>query len=195
MAVCASEAYVGAVRNRLKGYFDFEEVPWELPANFGTWAHCTMTDEKYFLTRKMSLYTVNSHQFVGLGVFETVTSEALASVFEAAKRLVVRLGPSPSSMSTDYTFALISERAVETSRIRSELRRMRKNQGFAFGMRGWADIGLVVVDLENETVLTNPFARAQLASVLWSFDGKPVAPAKKSILSKIPLFRCSCTGG
>ena len=123
-----SDTYVKAVSARLKGYFNFEDVPEELEPAFCVWAHCTITDEKYFMTRKMNLYTVNSHQYMGLGIFDCVTPEELETYFAKLIEVVTRFGASESTMSTDYTIALISKSAVDKTAIQNTLKHLRKNQ-------------------------------------------------------------------
>ena len=65
--------YLEKVRARLRGFFDFEPVPAEFEGLLGSWAHFGPTDETYFLSRKMNLYTVNAHRFIGIDVRESVT--------------------------------------------------------------------------------------------------------------------------
>ena len=185
--------YLEKVRARLRGFFDFEPVPAEFEGLLGSWAHFVQTDEKYFLSRKMNLYTVNAHRFIGIDVRESVTPEDLDRVFAALRSWARKQGPGEQTMSTEYTAALISRRAV-SEETAAHLGRLRCQVGFAMGLKGWADVGLVVADLENERVYSNPFGKEQLQTTLWSFNDKPVIPPSNSWISKIRLIRCGCTG-
>lgn len=189
----AEHPYLQKIRARLRGFFDFEPVPDPLAGVVQSWAHFVQTDEKYFLSRKMNLYTVNAHRFVGVGLYRAVTPETVERAFADLKNWARRQGPAEQTMSIEYTAALVSEEPVAPEAVEL-LTRMKSQIGFALGLKGWADIAIIVVDLANERVWANPYGRAQLQTVLWSFDDKPVVPAKKSWISKIPVFRCSCTG-
>ena len=190
-----AETYVENVCKRLSAYFDFETVPCEFADTFQHWARFTQTDEKYFMTQKMNLYTVHTHRYVGLGTFDQVGVADIEKAFESLKRHMQERGSSPSTMSIDYTVALISRTAVQTQAVRECLARMKCHMGFAWGLKGWADAGIVVVDLQERTVLTNRFAEKQLQTVLWSFDNKPIVPPSRSIFSRFGLIRCGCCTG
>ncbi len=187
--------YVESVCNRLSAYFDFEKVPNEFADMFQHWARFSQTDEKYFMTQKMNLYTVHTHRYVGLGCFDQVGVADIEKAFEALTRHMKERGSSPSTMSTDYTVALISRNAVQAQAVRDCLQRMKCHMGFAWGFKGWADAGVVVVDLQKRTVYANRFAEKQLQTVLWSFDDKPIVPPSRSIFARFGLIRCGCCTG
>lgn len=190
-----AETYIDSVRRRLSAYFDFEQVPCVFADAFQHWARFSQTDEKYFMTQKMNLYTVHTHRYVGLGCFDRVEIADIEKAFESLKRHMHERGSSPSTMSTDYTVALISRNAVEARAVRDCLSRMKCHMGFAWGFKGWADAGIVVVDLQERTVYANRFAEKQLQTVLWSFDDKPIVPPSRSIFARFGLIRCGCCTG
>lgn len=196
MAAQHTMDYVEKIKERLTAYFDFETVPTLLKDKASVFAHFVQTDEKYFLSRRMNLYTVNAHQYVAMGTFETVTSEDLQSVFSSMQALIEQTGGVENTMSTDYTFALVSERPIDSASVQAVLDAMSYHKSFAFGWRGWADLALIVVDVTNQQVLTNHYGRKQLETVLWSFNGEPLIRPRRSLLSRLPLFKCGgCCGG
>ena len=190
-----AETYVETVRRRLSAYFDFEEVPGEFADALQLWARFSLTDEKYFMNQKMNLYTVHTHRYVGVGCFDCVDVERIRTVFETLKHYVKERGSSPNTMSIDYTVALISRTTVQAQAVRECLARLKCHTGFAWGFKGWADVGVVVVDLQTQSVLANRFAQKQLQTVLWSFDDKPIVPPSRSVFARLGLIRCGCCTG
>ena len=185
--------YPDRVKARLRGFFDFDPVPPAFEGLVSSWAHFVQTDEKYFMSRKMNLYTVNAHRYIGLDERDAVTREDLDRVFEALKAYARAEGPGEQTMSTEYTVALISRTAV-SDETAAYLAKLKCQVGFAMGLKGWADIGIVVADMENEKVYANPFGREQLQTTLWSFNDKPVIKPKGTWINKLKLLRCGCTG-
>ena len=189
MSAQPSATYVEMVKERLTAYFDFETVPELLKDKAQVFARFTQTDEKYFLNRRMNLYTVNNHQYVAVGEFDHVTDQDLQAVFTSMQTLIESFGSFENTMSTDYTFTLVSRQPVDGVTIEKALVGMKYHKSFNFGWRGWADLGLIVVDLSNERVYANRYAQKQLETVLWSFDSKPLITPQRSLLSRLPLIR------
>ena len=196
MSDCATLAYVEKVKERLTAYFDFETPPALLKKRAQVFAHFIQTDEKYFMSRRMNLYTVNAHQYIAVGTFDRVTVNELQSVYASMQALIDTTGPTPNTMSTDYTFALVAREAVDAEAVKSALASMSYHKSFTFGWHGWADLGLIVVDPVNERVYANRYAHKQLETVLWSFNSEPLIRPRRSLLSRLPLFKCGgCCGG
>ena len=189
MSAQPSATYVEMVKERLTAYFDFETVPELLKDKAQVFARFTQTDEKYFLNRRMNLYTVNNHQYVAVGEFDHVTDQDLQAVFTSMQTLIESFGSFENTMSTDYTFTLVSRQPVDGVTIEKALAGMKYHKSFNFGWRGWADLGLIVVDLSNERVYANRYAQKQMETVLWSFDSKPLITPQRSLLSRLPLIR------
>jgi hypothetical protein len=181
--------YVEMIKDRLTAYFDFETVPELLKDKAQVFARFTQTDEKYFLSRRMNLYTVNNHQYVAVGEFDHVTDQTLKTVFASMTALIDSFGSFENTMSTDYTFTMVSREPVDADAIARTLQTLKYHKSFSFGWHGWADLGLIVVDLSNQRVYGNRYAQQQLETVLWSFDGKPLITPKRSLLSRLPLIR------
>lgn len=191
--ISSAAAYFDKVKERLTGYFDTESVPECLSSYVSHWTHFKLTDEKYFMSQKMNLYTVHAHRYVGLAIVPEVTAESVRSVFEDLRNHARAVGPTKDTMSTDYTIALISQTPVDPE-VSAALRTLKHNEAFALGLRGWADVCLVVADVPNKCVLATPGARTQLSTVLWSFDDKPAAAPKAPWYKRICSLRCGCFG-
>ena len=58
--------YLTLMRDRLTAAFDFKEPPQGLNPQPALWAVHNRTSEKYFLSKSISLYTVNNDEYVGL---------------------------------------------------------------------------------------------------------------------------------
>ena len=80
------------MRNRLTAAFDFKETPQGLNPQPALWAVHNRTSEKYFLSKSISLYTVNNDEYVGLyGCTDKIKKTDIEAVFEQFKRLISEL--------------------------------------------------------------------------------------------------------
>ena len=77
------------MRDRLTAAFDFKEPPQGLNPQPALWAVHNRTSEKYFLSKSISLYTVNNDEYVGLyGCTDKIKETDIEAVFEQFKRLI-----------------------------------------------------------------------------------------------------------
>ncbi len=75
------------MRNRLTAAFDFKETPQGLNPQPALWAVHNRTSEKYFLSKSISLYTVNNDEYVGLyGCTDKIKKTDIEAVFEQFKK-------------------------------------------------------------------------------------------------------------
>ena len=93
--------YLTLMRNRLTAAFDFKETPQGLNPQPALWAVHNRTSEKYFLSKSISLYTVNNDEYVGLyGCTDKIKKTDIEAVFEQFKRLISELPTDEKHMSS-----------------------------------------------------------------------------------------------
>ena len=132
--------YLTLMRDRLTAAFDFKEPPQGLNPQPALWAVHNRTSEKYFLSKSISLYTVNNDEYVGLyGCTDKIKETDIEAVFEQFKRLI-------SEEEIDL-------KIVETASAK------KFHKDFWFSLRGWADLAFILVDLKNEKIYSNSFGK------------------------------------
>ena len=142
--------YLTLMRERLTAAFDFKEPPQGLNPQPALWAVHNRTSEKYFLSKSISLYTVNNDEYVGLyGCTDKIKETDIEAVFEQFKRLISELPTDEKHMSSIFTAALISEEEID----------LKFHKDFWFSLRGWADLAFILVDLKNEKIYSNSFGK------------------------------------
>ena len=110
------------MRNRLTAAFDFKETPQGLNPQPALWAVHNRTSEKYFLSKSISLYTVNNDEYVGLyGCTDKIKKTDIEAVFEQFKRLISELPTDEKHMSSIFTAALISKEKLTRRLLRRRL--------------------------------------------------------------------------
>lgn len=151
--------YVTLMKGRLTASFDFANPPKELLLPLSLWAVHNRKSEKYFLSKSISLYSYKNDEYVGLHVCTaSLTKETLESCKNQFKRLIDNLPVDEQHMSSIVTSALISAEPVSEAVI-GELAKVKYHKDFCFTLRGWCDLAVIVVDLPNERVYSNPFGQ------------------------------------
>ena len=151
--------YVTMMKGRLTASFDFAKPPKELAFPLSLWAVHNRKSEKYFLSKSISLYSYKNDEYVGLHICPVaLTPETLESCKNQFKRLIDNLPVDEQHMSSIVTSALISAEPVSDAVV-SALANVKYHKDFRFTLRGWCDLAVIVVDLPNEKVYSNPFGQ------------------------------------
>lgn len=154
----ASE-YLSLMRERLTTAFDFREAPAELVPAPSVWAVHNRSSEKYFLSKSISLYTVNNDEYVALyDCRNSLTPADITTVLSRFKKLVSALPTDEKHMSSIFTAAFISEAEIDAKVIEAASG-IKFHKDFWFTLRGWADIAVILVDLSNGNIYSNGFGK------------------------------------
>lgn len=154
--------YLSLMRERLTAAFDFRDSPEGLSKKPDLWAVHNRTSEKYFLSKSISLYTVNNDEYVGLyGCKDKIKEADIDLVFDQFKRLIKELPTDEKHMSSIFTAALISEHEIDPKVIEAaSVKKFHKD--FRFTLRGWADFALILVDLSSGKIYSNAFGKKMM---------------------------------
>ncbi len=139
----AHEVYYNVTRN-----YDFGGRSFPGYAEFHTHG------EKFVLSKKAKLWEVDAHEYIFFVLAEEATRALLEELTDfMVSEALKKVDPKPDHMTSYLTLVVLADRLSEDCAAYVRKRRFRKN--FALGIRGWADLRLAVVDLENNNVVTN----------------------------------------
>lgn len=113
--------------------------------------------EQYVLTKRAKLWEVNTHDFMFFELADYVDEAALDDLVGFMKtKAILKVDASPNHMSSALTLVIIAKSCSDEAFKRVTSIRFRKN--FCFGLRGWSDLRLAVVDLSQDSskaIVTN----------------------------------------
>lgn len=113
--------------------------------------------EQYVLTKRAKLWEVSTHDFMFFELLDELDDALLDALVEfMTTKALTKVDASPNHMSSALTLVIIANRCTNEAFKRVKSLRFRKN--FLFGLRGWSDLRLAVVDLSratNEAVVAN----------------------------------------
>lgn len=110
--------------------------------------------ERFVLSKKAKLWEVDAHEYLFFETCEVLDEGLLKeSVDFMIHEAVSKVDPVPNHMTSYLTLVIVAE-SLEDG-VRRVVGRSRFRKNFRFGLRGWADLRLAVLDLERGEVLTN----------------------------------------
>lgn len=123
--------------------------------------------EQYVLSKRAKLWEVDSHEYILFDIVEHLEKNAFQDAVSFMKTEALKLvKPEPNHMSSNLSLIIIAH-TVEQG-VDALVRRTRFRKNFAWGIRGWSDLRIAVVDLSgasNGRVMTNAAGKPLRATI------------------------------
>lgn len=104
--------------------------------------------EQYVLVKRVKLWEAEEHEYMLFDVRDHIDAEAARSYVEFMKNEALELvKPEPNHMSSFRTLVAIANSASDEACILFRKTSHRKN--FMWGIRGWSDVRLALIDLSK----------------------------------------------
>ncbi len=158
----------GQVLERLlkahRAYFDVERDHAFAGRVFPGYAEFHTHGEQYVLVKRAKLWEVDSHQYLFFDTVERLDMPLLDELVQFMQAQALgKVKPKADHMSSDLGLILIAD-AVDDD-VAAAVRKVRFRKNFKFGIHGWSDLIVAVVDLGRRRVVTNG-AGKDMAGVL-----------------------------
>lgn len=110
--------------------------------------------EQYVLVKRAKLWEVDSHEYLFFQAVDELDEAELSKwVNFMLEHGIKKAQPQPNHMSSNITLVLIADST--SGDVAKAVRKTRFRKNFKFGLEGWADLKLAVVDLQGRSVVTN----------------------------------------
>jgi len=147
--------YLDNIENKLKAYFDVYRDHVIKGYKYDLFARYHMRMERYVLMKKAVIYAMESNEYCLIKHFDDLDSRKLKDytclLIESIDELV---NPDENHMSSIITGVLVCDNKPSDDVIK-EIERFKYHKGFAFGFKGWVDIRLILVAINDEYIVTN----------------------------------------
>lgn len=159
-----SHQYTEVLKDRLRSSFNIVEPPEELRDYSDLWAVHNRLSEKYFLSKKISLYSMNNDEYVSLKpVSNQLTAEFLKECQKAFSDFIASMRVAEGHMSSLFNLVILAESGIQEQALK-DLSKHKFHKDFCFTFKGWADLAVFVVDLKEQKVFSNPKGRNNKAN-------------------------------
>lgn len=110
--------------------------------------------EKYVLVKRAKLWGASAHEYLFFCVAERLSAAELAdAVTFMTTQALDKVQPDSEHM-TSYLSLVVIARCVDED-VAHKVRATRFRKNFKFGLQGWVDLRLAVIDLSASSVLAN----------------------------------------
>lgn len=104
--------------------------------------------EQYVLVKRVKLWEAEEHEYMLFDVRDHIDAEAARSYIEFMKNEALELvKPEPNHMSSFRTLVVIANSASDEAC--SLFRKTSHRKNFMWGIRGWSDVRLALIDLSK----------------------------------------------
>lgn len=138
-----------------EGYFDVEDTFELAGQTFQGRAQFHSESMQYVLSKKAKIWGANIHEhilFRSLKHLDITTLEELIAFMKTEALSLVELNS--EHMTTFLSLVIIAETADTNAKELVRKTKFRKN--FSFGLKGWTDLRLALIDLSDSSITTNP---------------------------------------
>ncbi len=125
---------------------------------FDLYAEYHLRNEKYIVVKKAVIYAIESNEYCLVKHLADPSLQRFNTLVDGIKDSVKDLvKPDQDHMSSIITIVGVLDTSAgpDVHAMIEAVKRFKYHKGFAFGLRGWADIRLVLVSLEEGVLATN----------------------------------------
>jgi hypothetical protein len=149
--------YINEIINKYVIFFDVDRKDkiGKTPLAFS--ALYKRRDEKYLITKTIKVWGIENQQCVFVATQEEPLKEEYIQQFEKDIRENINqyVGQHKEHMSTIFLGVVVTDQPVTEAFIKG-VRKYRKVKFIKYGLHGWAEMYLAIVDLKQEKVYVHP---------------------------------------
>lgn len=110
--------------------------------------------EKYVLVKSAKLWEVDAHEYIFFDAVERLSEAYLSDAIAFMKdKAIAKVKPVPNHMQSFLSLVIVADSL--DSGVEKAIRRTRYRKNFQLGIRGWADLRVAAIDLQEGRVITN----------------------------------------
>lgn len=150
--------YLDNIQKKLENSFNISR---DLNINnitYDLFAEYHLRNEKYLMVKKAVVYAFENNEYCLIKYYKEfnvddykIFADSLINSIESI------VNPSKEHMSSIITGVILTEKIQDEDlkNIRKKVEQFKYNKGFAFGFKGWADIRLILVSLNEGLIAAN----------------------------------------
>lgn len=153
------DTYLDIIKKRLEKNFDL--IPDYTLGDYGfdLLAKYHFRAERYVLTKKTVIYALENNEYCLIKVFKTLDKNSLNTYIDTLIQAIdVLINPTQEHMSSIIT-GIIVLKNKPSSHIIDAVKKFKYHKGFLFGFKGWVDIRLILVAIDDDYIVTNEKGR------------------------------------
>ncbi len=148
------DEYMEGLQRKFERNFDIEKDIIILGEKIDFRAKFCNISGRTFITKNDVIDRCENYELCYIKRFDNVTEEGVAVYGQFLKKIVDEfVKPGVDHMSTYVTGVVVGGSVNENAK--NSVRKYNYNKAYSFYLRGWCDVRLICVDLNNNEVITN----------------------------------------
>lgn len=153
------QTYKEIIKERLSRYFNVEEKYTYNNKIFDIFAISNIRNEKFMASKKLTIYAFENDEYCFIKHYEDLDNNKLYEIIDTLKSSIKDyIKPHEEHMSSNITGVLVVDN-INNDELIKRIEKFHYQKSFAFGLKGWADVRLVAVNLSNGEVYTSKKAK------------------------------------
>lgn len=154
-----SEKYIENLEKRLERYHDIEKSYKYCDTEFELFAKSYIRNEKYLGTKKLTIYAFENNEYTFVKAYKSLDEKKLLQFIGHLKNATEDyVTPHDQHMSTIITGILVVDEDIDED-LKKMVKKFKHMRNFAFGLKGWAYIRLLVISVDKGEVICNKRGR------------------------------------
>lgn len=154
--------YLDIIEEKLRCSFDITRNYSINNFQYDMFAEYHLRNEKYVLLKKAVVYAFENNEYCLIKYCENLNKNTMQEIINTlinSVELIVK--PNRDHMSSVVTLVFVTDNIFneDIDDITKAVTRFNYNKGFAFGFKGWVDIRLLLVSLNEGLIATNKKGR------------------------------------
>jgi len=162
--------YMDIIEEKLQGSFDVTKNYIINDFQYDLFAEYYLRNESYVLVKKAVVYAFENNEYCLIKYYKDLNKSSYNNyIYNLIQSIEALVNPSKEHMSSIITGVIVTDNILseDLEDIIKTINRFKYNKGFAFGFKGWADIRLVLVSLNEGLIATNK--KGKEVSKVYSF--------------------------
>lgn len=154
-----TNTYYAAIKEKLSANYDVYDafLLGDMPTDL--YAHFYARNEKYIATKSATIYAFENNEHTFLKHFEKLTFHDIHAFEEALKSSIPELvDPHSEHMSSRLSGVMVTNHPLSREVV-DYVQSFKYQKTFWFGLRGWVDICLIIVNLSDHSVIASKKAK------------------------------------
>jgi hypothetical protein len=148
------DEYVGNLQKKFERHFNIEKNISILGETIDVHAKFSNVIGRTFITKKDVIDRCENYEYCYIKKLDTVTEEELAVYVRFLKKVVDEcINPGKDHMSTYVTGVIIGNHINDS--VKKIIEQYSYSRAYSFYLRGWCDIRLICIGLNDNEVITN----------------------------------------
>lgn len=148
------EKYIAILKSKFERHFNIDTDIIVFGIKIDMFARFADVRARTFITKNDVIDKYENYEYCYIKKYDNITEEEVCAYGQFLKKVAdERIEPGKDHMSTNVTGVMIGNNI--SSNAKKHIEKYRYSKVYSFYLKGWCDVRLICIDLDNNEVVTN----------------------------------------